>query len=198
MKIPDDVFETRCRYCSHRMPENENIEIPDEYLFSAAWQRKRPCQVMGICTPDKIPGECLNFAPVEYFGICQSCEHTSQFREGYCTCKDGPINKRRLFVGHGGWGSDYFYDHCLSTCDRYEVHGSHVKRLLELAAMGRTPRNFDPETMKPLETETQAGIACAAWERLEAELTAERERKNRSRASAVQDGADGQVSFWDE
>ena len=64
--------------------------------------------------------------------------------------------------------------------------------------MGRTPRNFDPETMKPLETETQAGIACAAWERLEAELTAERERKNRSRASAVQDGADGQVSFWDE
>ena len=33
MKIPDDVFTTRCRYCGHGQTGAENKEIPDDKLF---------------------------------------------------------------------------------------------------------------------------------------------------------------------
>ena len=33
MKIPDQVFETRCRYCFHGRPEAGNQDIPESWLY---------------------------------------------------------------------------------------------------------------------------------------------------------------------
>lgn len=63
MKIPDDVFMTRCRYCGHGQTGAENKEIPDDKLFIHFWAKQSPCGIIGIAQCDKVQGECLDFKP---------------------------------------------------------------------------------------------------------------------------------------
>ena len=54
MKIPDDVFMTRCRYCGHGQTGAENKEIPDDKLFIHFWAKQSPCGIIGIAQCDKV------------------------------------------------------------------------------------------------------------------------------------------------
>ena len=99
MKIPDDVFTTRCRYCGHGQTGAENKEIPDDKLFIHFWAKQSPCGIIGIAQCDKVQGECLDFKPNPMFGICEYCTFTNSFHPGFCTAPSGPVNKRRVFLG---------------------------------------------------------------------------------------------------
>lgn len=125
MRIPDDVFENRCRYCFHGRPENENVEFIGDKVFSSRFYNKRPCNILGVAQCGKVDGECLSFHPNWIFGLCGTCQWSNMFHDGFCTRPSGPENIRKVYLGHGGLGGAvdpaYWQDHVLSTCDRYKV-----------------------------------------------------------------------------
>ena len=100
MKIPDDVFENRCRWCRFYEPGRENIDVPEGRTFSNWSSQNAPCRIFGICGCNKIPGECTSFQPRAMFGICQYCQYSNHFRKdsGFCTHPEGPENKRMVFL----------------------------------------------------------------------------------------------------
>ena len=149
MKIPDDVFMTRCRYCGHGQTGAENKEIPDDKLFIHFWAKQSPCGIIGIAQCDKVQGECLDFKPNPMFGICEYCTFTNSFHPGFCTAPGGPVNKRRVFLGWSGIG-DYYSGHALFTCDRYRVSERWKDLILKTTVAGRAPANFDPGTWEAL------------------------------------------------
>ncbi len=154
MKIPDDVFDTRCRYCIHRKQGVENKDIPEDWLWKQWHRDDMPCEIFGISHFDQIPGECVDFYPNYIFGICLTCGFSNHFADGFCTRKEQP-NKHKLYIGCGGFAAGtprpaYWRDHVLSTCDAYCVAEFWVDIIRRQAAEGRIPRNFDPETMKPI------------------------------------------------
>ena len=190
MKIPDDVYEGRCRYCIQYTGE-ENGEIPDEKVFVPYYSRKAACRILGIAQCSKVPGECLSFAPEPIFGICQYCEHSNAFAEGYCTVPRGPKEKRRVYLGWGN-GDGYYADHALFTCDKYKVSSFWKDLILAGALKGRGPTCFDPETWEPLQ-KPEGTPQAAEWERLR-EKEREKLREERKKKAAVEDG-DGQLRF---
>ncbi len=178
MKIPDDIFENRCRYCKFGIPEHNNQVVPENILFSYQSEGIKSCQIFAIAQYGKIPGECLDFSPRAYFGICQTCAYSSSFCDGFCRRDEQP-NKRQLFLGYGGCGNapnpDYWQNHCLSTCDNYKVSAMHEKWIIEAVTKGRSPANFDPITMKAIEPARENAVV-AEWAELQA-AAAEKDRK---------------------
>lgn len=173
-KIPDDVFENRCRWCHHGRVENGNNAIPEDHLFSARYHSILPCNIMGISQCDKIPGECLSFSVFWMFGICGTCYYNNSFHDGFCTRADGPENKRVVFLG-SNYASDGYWTHYRSTCDKYKVEHSMKDRIMRNVLAGKAPANFDPDTWEPLEE--MAGTPQAAeWERLQEQARVEREK----------------------
>lgn len=177
MKIPDDVFATRCKYCHHGRPGKENVEIPDGAVHCYPWKKEAPCDIEGICHFDDVPGECLSFTPNPMFGICEYCEYNNSFHEGYCTIPGGPVNKRRVFLGwSAGKENDYWGEHALFTCDRYRVSANWKDIIMRNALCGRAPENFDPETWEPLK-KIEGTAAAEQWAKLQAEARANEEAK---------------------
>ena len=184
IRIPDDVFATRCPYCKHRQPGIENIDIPEGALWRVPWRTKLPCGILGICQCNDVPGECLSFTPNPMFGICMYCEHNNSFHDGFCTVPGGATNKRRVFLGWraGGGRPDYWGDHALFTCDRYRVNACWKDLIMRETLAGRAPENFDPETWKPLE-KIEGTAAAEQWAKLQAEAYA----KAAAEAKALED-----------
>ena len=182
MKIPDDVFETRCRYCMHNKPEGQNKDIRPEQVFNTFHTRDLSCRIFGISKCSEIPGECMSFSPHHIFGICYTCEYNNSFHEGFCTRMKQP-NKRQIFIGNGGLGGaakpDYWKTHVLSTCDAYRPSHNWIDTMKKQAAEGKIPRNFDPETMKPIgpAMNNETAERWAAIDRKQAEEAAAREEK---------------------
>lgn len=151
-KIPQEIWETDCKYCEFRAME-ENIIPPSRY--------ERPCKIMGLA--DNKNGHCSSCRPTEGFGICATCEYFNGFYDNvedkntiYCTLIDGPVNRRNTMphIKAGYSRKVTHFDYSYFTCDRYTVNrGPYMgkERLLDLALKGRIPKNFDPETFKPLE-----------------------------------------------
>ena len=167
MKIPDDVFETRCRYCRHRQTE-ENREIPDKYVFFAPKHKEMPCGIMGISQHNKVKGECLSFLPNYIFGICSTCQHNNMFMKNYCRLEKQP-NKRQLFVASSVGDAitpEYYSKHRVSTCDNYEVEAWMIPFMKKEAAEGRIPRNFNPETMQAIGADNES-VSAEAWAEIE-------------------------------
>lgn len=186
MKIPDDVYLTRCQYCHHGRSGVENVEIPDDKLFIHVWTKDAPCGIIGISQCDRVPGECLSFTPNPMFGICRYCAFDNCFHDGYCTCPGGPVNKHRVFLGWGGGGykNDYWGEHALFTCDRYQVSESWKDFIKRDVLSGRAPANFDPDTWEPLE-KMEGTAASQEWAKLQAaeraRAAAELESKEKQR-----------------
>lgn len=166
MKIPDDVFETRCRYCRHRQTE-ENKDIPDKYLFFAPKHKELPCEIMGISQHNKVKGECLSFLPNYIFGICLTCRHKNTFSENYCFLDEQP-NKRQIYVSSsvGDAFTPGFSINRVSTCDNYVVNTDLIPFMIIEATEGRIPRNFDPETMRAIESDEHT-VSSEAWDEIE-------------------------------
>ena len=196
MKIPDDVFMTRCRYCGHGQTGAENKEIPDDKLFIHFWAKQSPCGIIGIAQCDKVQGECLDFKPNPMFGICEYCTFTNSFHPGFCTAPGGPVNKRRVFLGWSGIG-DYYSGHALFTCDRYRVSERWKDLILKTTVAGRAPANFDPGTWEALK-HIDGTATAKQWADLQAkrkaELEAEAEKEARKRAELEQK----QISMFDD
>ena len=167
MKIPDDVFETRCLYCRHRQTE-ENKEIPDNNLFEARYHKEKPCRIMGISQCNKVKGECLSFLPNYIFGVCLTCSHNNMFMENYCILDEQP-NKRQLYIASSVGDAttpEYHSKHIGSTCDNYEVEPWMIPFMKAEAAEGRIPHNFDPETMLAIEANENT-VSTEAWAEIE-------------------------------
>ncbi len=201
MKIPDDVFETRCRYCMHGRPEGGNQDIPEEWIFTQFHRKDLSCNIFGISRCDRIPGECESFAPNHIFGICYTCEYSNSFHEGFCTRGSQP-NKRKIFIGNGGLGGahhpDYWKEHVLSTCDAYRPSHYWTDIMRKQAAEGKIPRNFDPETMKAVGPAMKNETA-EKWAEIDRQQAAENEAKRKAeedRRLAMEPNA-GQLTIFD-
>ena len=163
MKIPDDVFEKRCKYCIH-YTGGENADVPASRMFKT---KDHACHIFGISQCDQIPGECKSFHPNHIFGICYTCQFNNSFHEGFCTRNEQP-NKRQIYVGFGGLNREYFGTHCLSTCEAYRPNAYWLDIMQKQAAEGKIPRNFDPETFKPTENTPENEVA-RKWAEIERE-----------------------------
>lgn len=194
MKIPDDVYSTRCCYCKHRQAVTENKEIPDDKLFIHFWASQSPCQIIGIAQCGKVPGECLSFKPNPMFGICQYCAYTNSFCNGFCTAPGGPVNKRRVFLGWSSLG-EYWSGHALFTCDRYQVSEFWKDLILRNALEGRAPTNFDPDTWEALER-LDGTPQAQYWAQLQAERAAERTAAEKKRQAERDDMSAVQLSLF--
>jgi len=119
--IPDDVWETRCKYCMHKQAE-QNIPVPISVIHKYAFQSKVPCRILAVALPDRMPGECLSFAPHNVYGICATCEYNNPFVDDFCR-KPHHAEQHRVFYGQDYGGDekkrDYWGRHCLSTCADY-------------------------------------------------------------------------------
>ena len=112
--IPDEIWSSRCRYCSHRTSDI-NWPFPLSQLDRPGG---KPCRIIRLFK-SKIPGECVNFTPDNVYGICETCEHNNYFCKGFCM-KKGHAEQRRVFYGNDLGGSDYYGRHRFSTCADYE------------------------------------------------------------------------------
>lgn len=195
MKIQDDVYSARCQYCKHRQPGTENRDIPDDKLFIHFWASQSPCQIIGIAQCGKVPGECLSFAPNPMFGICQYCAWTNSFHSGFCTVPGGPKNKRRVFLGWGCLG-EYWSEHALFTCDRYQVSECWEDLILRNAMEGRAPANFNPDTWEAVEHIDGTAVA-KQWAELQAKRAAELAAENAKEAEKRAVEEQKQISMFD-
>jgi len=203
LRIPDDVWEGRCQWCIHRTGD-ENRTVPRFWTVSGAHAKDIPCRIMGICRCDEIPGECKSFSPNHIYGICATCRFNNSFHEGFCT-RDGQPNKRQVYIGQGYAKEAYWGVHRLSTCDNYSPDPMWIDTMRRQAAEGRIPRNFNPETMKPIgEGFAETKAAMAAWESAEealkrekASLEAARMRKLAEDTAKATGQIAGQMTFWE-
>lgn len=182
MKIPDDIFLNRCRWCFHHVPGSENNEINEARLCRP--NNGAPCKIMAVANYSRTPGECMSFFPNSIYGICWTCRHNNAFVDGYCTSLQQP-NKRQVFRGSDFSGSssqpNYWDTHILSTCDNYKPDPRDYDFLRRDAAEGRAPRNFDPDTMQPIKENDPPGIT-AAFDQIKRQLLEEREKIRRQAA----------------
>lgn len=201
IRIPDDVWTERCQWCVHRQTsENRTVEKWECYSSRLDIDRSKPCRIMSIARFADIPGECKSFAPHNIYGLCMTCKHDSIFQQDrdYCKIDERP-NYRQIYIGIGYQEKAYWGIHRLSTCDNYEPSEVHIEGMREDAARGKIPRNFDPETMKPI-GEAQQNETAEKWAAIENELAAEDRRTKAAREAAMaeRDGQiPGQVSIAD-
>lgn len=199
IRIPDDVFENRCRWCVHRIAEqNRDVERWETHTGRESVVKTLPCRILGIVRPGEIPGECGSFSPHNIYGICATCEHDNMFHDGFCL-EDNQPNKRQVYIGEGYQRKEYWGVHRLSTCDGYTPDPRKFERMRNEAAEGLIPQNFDPETMKPIE-ETKKNEVAEMWTALEnaTELAKAVKKAERERIAAELNGQIyGQISMED-
>lgn len=150
-KIPQEIWEKDCKYCSFRAME-ENTIPQTKY--------KKPCKIMMTAHIEN--GHCRSCRPIEGFGICATCEYFNGFHDDvedknaiYCTLTDGPVNRRNTMPHiNAGYSREItHFNYSYFTCDRYTVNKGPFMgkdRLLKLALQGRIQKNFNPDTFEPL------------------------------------------------
>jgi hypothetical protein len=204
-RIPDDVWEGRCRWCVHRVAE-QNKAFTQDMVWKSFYDKEKPCRIISICRADEIEGECGSFTPNHIYGICMTCKHDNYFHEGFCEAEERP-NYRQVYIGQGYQNEAYYGGHRLSTCDNYSPAPMWIDTMRRQAAEGRIPRNFNPETMKPIgDGFAETKDAIRAWENAEEAYRKEHERKEAARLRKLAEDtakATGQVTgqmtmqFWE-
>ena len=203
IRIPDEVWDGRCRWCVHRQTEKNRDVVRWETSTSRQdISASVPCRILSIARYDRVQGECLSFAPNDIYGLCMTCDHDRLFHreEGFCELDERP-NYRQVYIGQGYQDPAYWGKHRLSTCDNYCPGQIHIEIMRRAAAEGKIPQNFDPETMEPVR-EAERNETAEKWARIteeqarEAELTRAEDDKLREQLEAERSGQiPGQVSM---
>lgn len=161
-KIPDDIYENRCRYCIHFIAGKENREIkPNEVNRNI----DNPC----VCKVQSIAGykyqehngdysefwyvpyddgECRTFAPNFGYPICRYCEYFAPFNKELEYCKIKPTNRKTALIGRMYDGEFWKYGYMI--CDKWKMGELGRHKAIEKVAEGRLPQCFDPTTFKLL------------------------------------------------
>lgn len=166
-EIPNNIWETDCKYCIFRTTE-------ENFAKGSRGRYEYPCKIgrykgdcgiwdseaKGYKTEHEVYKEhCGSVRPHECFGICATCHYQNTFADDteYCTHREGPVNRRNTMPWvHAGYGRKVTsHDYNYFTCDRYKVdtrtYGIGNDGLIKRALEGRIPMNFNPDTMQPLE-----------------------------------------------
>ena len=203
-KIPDDIFENRCRCCRHFIVGKENREIKDGEVWRSSGNPS-PCQIQAIAGYKfqvKLPdgryvykpyedGECRSFAPVFGYPICRDCECFNPFMEEreYCT-KSVPLEKRNVAALGNTYGHER-YSRTFYICDKWKLNPTWKDRAITFVAEGRLPKAFDPDTLKLLKP--VEGIAFQKWQQIENEHKKKLAKEAEEKALNIDD--DGQIKI---
>jgi hypothetical protein len=168
--IPANIWESDCKYCMFR-------ESEENFAYGSRGNRyEKPCRLrkyerntrywnektkkFDLTDYEIYKEHCGSCRPAECFGICARCEYFNQFHDTadfpggiYCTHSKGPLNRRNTkpHIKAGYSKEVTSYDYTYFTCDRYIVDHYWKETLKRQALKGRIPKNFDPDTFKPLE-----------------------------------------------
>ncbi len=203
-KIPDDIYEKRCKYCKFFTVGQENRELRSNEVFS---NKPKVCRIQGIArycyqTREKDgtciehpyeDGECRSFNPNYGYPVCYHCKYYNHFREdGNCCSKNVPMSKRRspAIVGPSKYNEfDYL------VCDNWTCSTTFQSSAIRLAAEGRLPRVFDSKTFKLL-SPIEESRAAAEWLEIEKKHFAETEKKAKEEQLAKRTDENGQLSLF--
>lgn len=176
-KIPDDIYENRCRYCFHFCKEGENRDFKDNEVYS--YQIKHSCDILGVARyfyqvrhdngtfwgeVENIAysdGECRSFSPMlSYPGICNSCRYHNPFVKGYCTIEKGK-DYRIAFIAndHGSesYGSGYY------TCSNWKMSENAKYYYLKDIVAEKVPPIIDTKTFKLIADPCKLTEAVKEW-----------------------------------
>lgn len=185
-KIPDAIYENRCRYCRFFLKDGENREIKTNEV----WQHNFPgsCKIQGIARYnyqirnngdyEKIPyedGECRSFTPNYGYPMCEYCEYFNHFhKDAYCF-KEIPFDKRRVVALGNTYGRDV-YKAGFMICDKWKLSHTWRNGVLKSIADGNLPKLMDPETFMLLKPKGK-NEAAEKWRKIESERREDLKRK---------------------
>ena len=180
-KIPDDIYNNRCRYCLHFCKEAENRDFESKECYS--YNLKKPCQIQEIASYkyqvrhddgtfrgsyEYTDGECRSFAPLlSYPGICKSCSYHNSFTSGFCMKADKKKNYHLAVVGNT-YGSE-LYASGYFTCDNWVISENAKRYIAQDLPRERVPLIFDPKTYKLL-TPLEISEKAAEWAKIQGDL----------------------------
>ena len=206
-KIPDKIYENRCKYCVHFCRDGENREYEPKDIFS--YSIKHSCRILAIakyCYQKRIEngtlfgdyeyivyddGECRSFTPhLSYPGICQSCEYHNCFTDGYCYIEKGSDYRIAFMANTHG---DESYASNFYTCSKWKMK-SHVKKyFLDDIVLGKVPPIIDIETFKLVEPQRLSETA-KVWLDMQKKKLAEMEEEKKVKEEPPKER---QLSLWD-
>lgn len=206
-KIPDDIFENRCKYCVHFIPGKENREIKQNETYRNI---DNPC----VCKVQSIAGykyqehnkdwtefwyvpysdgECRSFAPGFGYPICNFCEYVNQFRDASEYCTKEPINRKTAVIGRN-YGTDY-WKFAYMVCDKWKMGEIYRHKAIEKVAEGKLPQCFDPSTFKLL-SPTKINTVAERWNVLISKHKKEIQKAEQERKEKEKTDENGQYKMF--
>lgn len=193
-KIPDDIYENRCKYCRHHIIGKENREIKPHEVYLCS-NNPCVCNIQSIarynyqvhderyeryeCVP-YADGECRSFTPNMGFPICENCEYGNPFSKDTEYCLGKPKNRKVAVVGMS-YGAEY-WKYAYMVCDNWKMSIVDRRGALERVAQGKLPPCFDPKTFKLLKP-TETNKAAEQWEKI---IEVEKERLAQIEAERIE------------
>ncbi len=213
-KIPDAIYENRCRYCWHFLKNGENREIQSHEIWLPEYTFPGPCKIQSIAgykyqvrnngDCEYFPyedGECRSFVPAYGYPMCEYCEHHNHFHEDTYCLKEIPLEQRRVVALGNTYGREV-YKVGFMICDNWKLSQFWRKDALEKIADGRLPKLMNPETfmlLKPAEENEAAEkwlkIEAERREELEKEAAEEKARKEKEELDRMTD-RNGQMKLF--
>jgi hypothetical protein len=187
-KIPDEIYENRCRYCGHFLKDGENREIKSHEIWLPESRFPGPCKIQAIAKYKYQirnnglyeyltyeDGECRSFTPKFGYPMCEYCEHHNHFHEDTYCLKETPFDQRRVVALGNTYGREV-YKVGFMICDCWKLRSTVRDTALKYIADGKLPKLMNPETfmlLKPVEENE----AAEKWLKIEADRKEELKRK---------------------
>lgn len=206
-RIPDEIYENRCKYCWHFVKNKENREIKEYEIFLHGDRKPCPCKIQliaqyryQICDNGEykyIPyedGECRSFSPNYGYPMCYSCEHFDRFSKEHSRKKDVPLSKRKRVALGNTYGNES-RERGFLICSNWECAKHSRDYALKNAAEGRIPRMFDSKTFKLL-SPIEESRAAEEWLEIEKKHIAEINKKAKKEELDKRTDKNGQLSLF--